>query len=96
MTYIRMPADLLDDSIIEVASVAQEIAADLQGVLETTESIGNITNQGKLTTFPEFRALDLTVSMDLLDPGVVVGDRGLGYMILELDDVGVGDLFGSG
>ncbi|KAK5632322.1 hypothetical protein RRF57_008035 [Xylaria bambusicola] len=32
--------------------------------------------------------------MNLLNPRVVFGSRGLGYMVFELDDVGVGDLFG--
>jgi hypothetical protein len=84
---IRMVSDLLNDGLVEVASVALEVA-DLEGVLHTREGIK------RLTALAELKATLLATLMDVLNPGVVVRGSVLIDMVLELDDVGVGDLLG--
>lgn len=46
-------------------------------------------------TLAELEAVVLTEAVKLLDPGVVVTSRGLGYVVLEAHNVRVGDLFGA-
>lgn len=88
-----MPADLLDDLIIEMASVAQEVLANLVGVLQAAE---DIVNQGDLAALLEVGANVLARGVNLLDPALVCRGRVLGYVLLELDDVRVGDRLGVG
>jgi hypothetical protein len=88
VTYIRVPPDLLDDLVIKVARVADEVGADLVGVLQAAE---DVVNQA---TLPEVGALRLTVRMNLLNPSMVGLNLVVVDMLLELDDVRVGDNLG--
>lgn len=90
-TYIRMSADLLDDGIIEMARVAQEITSDVICVLDTFEDVGG---EGELAALSELRSLVLALEVDVLHPAVVVGGSSLGNVLLEDDDVGIGDRHG--
>ena len=92
-TYIGVPPDLLDDLLVKVARIAQEVLANLVGVLQAAE---DIANQGHLAALLKVGALRLPGGVDLLDPGVVRRDGGLADMLLELDDVRVGDHLGVG
>jgi len=89
----RMPPDLLDDLLVKVARVAQEVLANLVCVLQAAE---DIADQRHLAALLEVGALRLPGGVDVLDPGVVRRDRGLADMLLELDDVRVGDHLGVG
>ncbi len=83
-----MSADLLDDGVIKVAGVTQEISSNVVGVLETLEDIGG---HRELGTLSELRSLTLNLSVDILHPGVVVRGGCLGDVLLEDDNVGVGN-----
>ena len=89
--YIRVPPDLLDDLFIEVARVAEEVLAELESVLQAVE---DIVHERNLAALPQLRKLIDTRAVDLLDPGVVILSGGVGYVLLELDDVRVGNHFG--
>ena len=89
--YIRVPPDLLDDLFIEVARVAEEVLAELESVLQAVE---DIVHERSLAALPQLGKLIGARGVDLLDPGVVVLSGGVGYVLLELDDVRVGDDFG--
>jgi hypothetical protein len=86
--YIRMPADLLDDGVIEMSGIAQEVASNVVCMLETLEDIGG---DWELRAFPELRSLNLSGSVDVLHPAVMVRGRGLADVLLEDDDVGIWD-----
>ena len=88
-----MPSDLLDDLFIEVARVAEKVLAELESVLQAVE---DIVHERNLAALPQLGKLIGTRAVDLLDPGVVVLSGGVGYMLLEPDDVRVGDDFGVG
>jgi hypothetical protein len=38
-TYIWVPSKLLDNSIVKVTCIAKEVVGDVEGVLESAESI---------------------------------------------------------
>lgn len=85
-----MPANLLDDTLIEVSRVTQQRASDVVGVLQALEGI---IREGELGALPELHPLVLVVEVDVLHPAVV-SSGGLGRdMLLEHDNVGVWDLF---
>lgn len=88
-TYVRMSPDLFDGLIIEVAGIAGEVSANLVGVLQALkERIG----EGKLATLPQLKLPSLlTSAMDRIQPDVVIGSLLIVHMLLELDDVAVGD-----
>lgn len=92
-TYIRMPPDLLNGLLIEVTGIAKEAAADVVGVLEASEGIVHRVEE---TPLAELKSLILTLAVDFLDPHLVVCSRLVVDMLLELDDVGVGDCLGVG
>lgn len=91
--YIRVPPDLLDGLLIEVASITKELGADLVGMLQAVE---DIVNQRELTTLLEVYPLVLTSGVELLDPSVVIRHLLLSYVLLELDNVGIWDDLGVG
>jgi len=74
MTYIWVPADLLDDRLIEVTRVAQEATGDIVCVLDTLEDIGR---DGELRALAELGPLALGGLVGAVDPELVVGGRGL-------------------
>jgi hypothetical protein len=84
---IGMVSDLLNDGLMEVAGVTLEVA-NLEGVLHAREGIKG------LTALAELKATLLTTLVNVLNPGVMVGGSVLIHMVLELDNVGVGDLLG--
>lgn len=86
-TYVGVPPDLLDDLIIEATGVAQEAVSDLVGMLDTAEDI--ITDVE--TAPPELCPLLLALSVDLLDPRVVLSHSPLRNILLEPDDVVTGN-----
>lgn len=88
-TYVRMSPDLFNGLIIEVAGIAGEVSANLVGVLQALkERIG----KGRLATLPQLKFPSLLVSaVDRAQPDVVVGSLLVVHVLLELDDVAVGD-----
>lgn len=89
LAYIRVSADLLDDILIEVASVAHKTASDVVGVLETREDV--IDHRG-LRALTELGLSDLSLLVEVLHPAVVLSSQVLGNMVLELDHVVVRNL----
>lgn len=87
MTYIRVVAELLDNRLVEVAGVTLEGVADAESVLHAREELSNVVCE--LATLAQLEAFLLAAIVDVLDPGVVVGDSGIIDVILELDDVRV-------
>jgi hypothetical protein len=85
-TYIRMPADLLDDIVIEVSGVSQELLPDVVRVLQPAE---HIVQQRDLTTFPQLSHLELPGSVNILHPAVMVLGAVGGNVLLEFDNVRV-------
>ena len=58
-------------------------------MLDTLEDIGG---DRELPSFSELSSKVLALEVDVLDPAVVVGGSSLGNVLLEDNDVGVGDL----
>jgi len=83
-----MPANLLDDTLIEVSRVAQERASDVVCVFQAPEGI---VPEGELGALPQLRPLVLELQVDVLHPALVSGSGFRGDMLLEHDDVGVGN-----
>lgn len=79
-----MSADLLNDFVIKVTGITQEIPSNVVCVLETFEDIGG---DGELGAFSELSSLNFCLSVDVLHPGVMVGSRCLGDVLLEDDNV---------
>lgn len=92
-TYIRMSSDLLDDGIIEMPGVTHEITSNLICVLDALE---DISRERELPSFSEFSSDILALEVDVLHPAVVVGGSSLSDVLLEDDDVGIGDFDGVG
>jgi hypothetical protein len=88
ITHIRVVADLLDDVLVEVTGVALEGVANLEGVLHARE---DVIGGGAEATLAQLQTLLLAIVVHVLDPGVVVGGGRVIDVVLELDDVGVGD-----
>lgn len=42
--YIRMSSDLLDGRVIEVTGVAEELGANLEGVLQTLVAVNDVAD----------------------------------------------------
>jgi len=86
---IRVVAELLNHVGMEVTSVALESTADREGVLQTAK---DLADQRGVAALAELEVVILATLVDLLDPGVVVGSRGVIDVVLELDDVRVRDV----
>lgn len=87
--YIRVPADLLDGGLIKVTGVAQEASTDRVGVLQT---IKDLAGEGRLATLPQLKLTGLLVGrVDVVEPDMVLRSVLVGDVLLELDDVAVGD-----
>lgn len=88
-TYIRVPADLLDGRIIEVTGVTEEASSDGIGVLQTIKDLGG---EGRLATLPQLKLTGLLVGgVDAVEPDMVLRGMLIIDMLLELDDVTVGN-----
>lgn len=83
-----MISNLLDDGIIKVTRVAQEVRANLVGMFKTLE---DTRCNRELRPLSQLGPLGLTFDVDILHPAVVDGCGLLGYMLLENNDVRVGD-----
>ena len=68
--------------------VAQEAIGDIVCVLETLEDIGG---DWELRAFSELSSNVLALAVDVLHPAVVVRSRFLRDVLLEDDNVGIGD-----
>jgi hypothetical protein len=86
-----VPADLLDDLVIEMPGVAQEVLADLVGVLQAAE---HVIQKGDLPALSQLRDLDFPSFVDVLHPGVVVLGAAQADVLLEFDNVRVRDDLG--
>lgn len=85
-----MPAHQLDDTLIEVASIAQKAARNVVCVSQTLED--SIVCNRDLTSLPELLLTGLVGKVSVLNPAVVGACIPLGDMLLEDDHVGVRDL----
>lgn len=88
-TYVGVPADLLKDVLAKVARVAKETAGDLVSVLETVE--GGLKER-HLTTLAKVRPRLLGGGVQVLDPAMVSSSSVVADVVLEDNNVGVGDL----
>ena len=82
-----MVSELLDHGLVEVAGVALEGLTNVKGVLHAREGL---VCEGK-RSLSELQALSLALVVDVLNPHVVVASSLLVDMVLELDDVRVGN-----
>ena len=82
-----MPADLLNDRVIEMARVAQEVSRDVVGMLEALEDV--VGDHGELATLPQLVPDVLALEVDVLHPAMVVVGRRRGDVLLEHDNVRV-------
>lgn len=89
-TYIRVIPDLLNGGLVEVTSIALE-AVHLEGVLQAVKDVVRAEDAASLA---ELKALLLTGAVNILEPVVVLVGLGLTNVVLELDDVGIGDGIG--
>ena len=87
-----MPSNLLDDFIIEVTGIAQKAVGNLVGMFDTAEDLVTHVEAAP----PEFHPSILSLSVDLLDPRVMVGYRRFRNILLKLDDVVAGNRFRAG
>ena len=74
-----------------MARVTQEIAGDIVGMLEALKDVGR---NRELRSLSKLGSLSLAVEVDVLHPAVMVAGGSLGDVLLEDDDVGIGDFFG--
>lgn len=85
---IGVVSDLLDNGLVEVASIALETITNLEGVLHALE---DIIDNGDLAALSQLKALLLAIAVDVLDPSLVLRGRTVINVVLELDDVRVRD-----
>jgi hypothetical protein len=90
LTYIWMPADLLDNILIEVARVAQQSTGDVVCVFQTLE---DRLLEWESATLSQLHPLRHCVGVDVLHPEVVVPRSLFRDMFLEDDHVGIGNFF---
>lgn len=84
-----MSPDLFDGLIVEVAGVAGELTTNLVGVLQTFKEL---VAEGELATLPQLKLPSLLVgAVNGVQPDMVVGRLLVVHMLLELDNVAVGD-----
>jgi hypothetical protein len=84
LTYIRVIAELLNDRLMEVASITLESITDAEGVLDAREHLSDI---GEVATLAQLEALLLALRVDVLNPTVVGGHSSIINVILEFNDV---------
>lgn len=86
--HIRMSADLLDDRVIEMPRITQEPASDIVRMLDPLE---DIVCQRELGTLPQLGSDVLALEVNVLHPAVMVLSRARSDVLLEDDDVGIGN-----
>lgn len=86
-----MVADLLNHIGVEVASIALEAIANGEGVLKATKDLTNDIIDTSLAKL-EVLVVSIGALVDGLDPAVVASGGSVINVVLELDDVGVGDV----
>lgn len=84
-----MSSDLLNDRVIKVTGITKEAAGNVVCMLY---ALKDITRNWELRALSELCSLNLGLVVDVLHPAVVVGGRCLRDMLLEDDNVGVGNL----
>lgn len=88
-TYIRVSPDLLDGLIVEVTGVTGEETTNLVGVLQAAK---DLIGEGELATLPQLKLPSLLAgAVNRVQPDMVVGGTLLVHVLLELDDVFIGD-----
>lgn len=88
VTYVRVVSDLLDGGGLEMTSITTEAITNVVGVLHSTKEL---ISRGEKASLAELKALLLAILMDVLNPVVVRVSAGGVDVVLELDDVRVGD-----
>jgi hypothetical protein len=83
-THIRVATQLLDNSIVKVARIAQEAAGNVVGVFEAVEGI---VNDGELRALAELQLPALGRLVEVQHPRVVGSGLALLHMVLELYNV---------
>jgi len=81
---IRVIPDLLDDGLMEVASIALEGVANVERVLQPSI---NMVRRGIDGSLAKLKALLLSFGVDIFHPAVVLIGADLIDMIFELDDI---------
>jgi len=82
-TYVWMPADSLDNILVEMAGVSKK-TWDVVGVFESGEGLE--CELGELRQIPlALGIFDLDVLV--LNPSMVLTGRSMGYMLLENDHI---------
>ena len=84
-----MSSDFLNDRVIKLAGVAQEVPRDIVRMLDSVED-----SRGEWELRPLSKLCPLSV--EILHPGVMISRCNLVDMLLEDDDIRVGDMFGIG
>lgn len=90
-TYIRVPPDLLDGLVIKMAGVPEEILANLVCMLQTVK---HVVDQRHLAALLQVLASVLAGGVDVLDPSMMGRSRAVIDVLLELDDIRVGNNLG--
>jgi hypothetical protein len=85
-----MSSDLLNDLVIEMAGVTQEVPGNVVCMFQALE---DVIGDRELRSLSKLCPLGLALEMDVLHPAVMVGGGSLGDVLLEDDDVGIGDFF---
>ena len=80
MTYIWMPANLLDDVLVEVARIAQQLSWDLVCVFQTV--VDRLLERQK-TSLPQLQLLGYRGVVDVLHPQVMILRTSFCDMLLE-------------
>lgn len=88
-TYVGVVPDGLNSVIVEVSGITGECTADAVLVLQTLK---DRVNKRELATLPQLELAGfLAGSVDGVEPDMVVGGMLVCHMVLEFDDVPVGD-----
>lgn len=91
-TYIRVVANLLDHIRVEVTGIALEAFANGERVLESTKDLPDDVVDAALAELEILVVIAALVNG--LDPAVVARCSRVIDMVLELNDVGVGNMVG--
>lgn len=87
-----MPADLLDNVLVEVSCISEELAGDVVGMLQAAKEVGG---HGQLGPLPKLGLGVLGLQVERLYPLMVDSCVGVRNMIFENNHVRVGNLFRS-
>ena len=84
-----MAAKLVNDGIVKVTRVAQEATGNVVGVLEASEGA---VQHWELRSLAELELARLVGGVQLMHPGMVSSSVLVLHMVLELDNVSIGDV----